>query len=118
MAGPGVFGGESACFRMQMLDKRNKRRWNPKSRFTTALFTSLLKNSKYLVANPLFVLHVMEENKCVQNRVVFCTEASINKRKESMSVKGRIAQLYSSKTRRVNLLWILAQVWILFSSSW
>ena len=55
---------------------------------------------------------------CVQNRVVFCTEASINKRKESMSVKVRIAQLYSSKTRRVNLLWILAQVWILFSSSW
>ncbi len=55
---------------------------------------------------------------CVQNRVVFCTEASINKRKEFMSVKGRIAQFYSSKTRRVNLLWILAQVWILFSSSW
>ena len=55
---------------------------------------------------------------CVQNRVVFCTEASINKRKESMSVKGRIAQFYSSKTRRVNLLWIFAQVWILFSSSW
>ena len=54
----------------------------------------------------------------VQNRVVFCTEASINKRKESMSVKGRIAYFYSSKTRRVNLLWILAQVWILFSSSW
>ena len=50
---------------MLMLDKRNKRPWNPKNWFTTALFTSLLKNSKYLVANPLFVLHVMEENKRV-----------------------------------------------------
>ncbi len=27
-----------------------------------------------------------------------------------MSVKGRIAQFYSSKSNRVDLLWILAQV--------
>ena len=67
-------------------------------------------------SNPYSVCYSLQQENgmAIQNRDVFLHRSQYQKRKESMSVKGRIAQFYSSKTRRVNLLWILAQVWVLF----
>ena len=114
LAGPGVFGGESACFRMQMPDKRNKRRWNPKSRCMIALFTSLLRSSKYRAINTLFVLHVIEENKCVCKTGSFFARKPVSKKERNPCLWKEESLNFTAAKREE---WTCCGYWLRFGFS-